>query len=223
MGNSVINPVTGLCQPCPANCLICVNSTFCSQCTPTTISANGQCVTCLSPCATCNNGATSCSSCINGYAIAGTSCVQSCPIPGQSIVNGVCQCRVGYLSNGQCVPSCPTGTGPNNIRVCENCPTNCVNCSASVSACQECRIGFSQPPNSNGSCVPNRNCSYGEASAFGFCIRICNTGFFFYEGFCYVTCPIGFVVNSANSGCVLSSGSITCRVGQVSYQGVCLN
>ena len=223
LGSSVADPITGRCVPCPANCVTCLNSTYCSQCNPSTLAVNGTCITCLSPCSTCANGVSSCSSCITGYVLAGTSCVQSCPNPDQSIINGRCQCRFGFLFNGICVRACPPGFGPDFLGVCVPCSQNCDNCSTSVAICTQCRVGYSPDPNQRSNCIQNAGCSYGQASASTFCVRLCDVGTFFFNGFCIAECPVGYVVNSANSGCVPRQTTITCQVGQVSYLGQCLS
>lgn len=178
-------------------------------------------MSCLEPCATCSNGVSTCTSCINGYVLAGTSCVQGCPVPGQAIVNGRCQCRVGFLFNGNCVATCPAGTGPSAFQTCANCSQFCNNCSRQATTCDQCQVGYTVDA-SSGRCIQAANCSVGQANAFGFCVRLCDPGTLFLDGFCVPSCPTGFIANPANTGCIPRNNGITCQVGQVVYNGRCL-
>jgi hypothetical protein len=93
-----------------ANCLNCINNNVCSQCATGYTQINGNCVLCLSPCATCNSNG-SCATCIQPlfYSSPGSngSCFYSsvpncmtynlstlmcntCINPSYSLVNNVC-------------------------------------------------------------------------------------------------------------------------------------
>lgn len=219
VGSTALNPVTGACDPCPLNCIQCLNSTFCTQCATSTVLAGGVCYTCMSPCATCNGNPTSCASCQAGYALSGNSCNLGCPIPGQVIVNGNCQCQNGFLNNGACAPSCPTGTGPDPNKVCVNCSINCDLCAGSALVCSQCRLGFVL---SNGTCVRGSGCPEGQALVGNVCTRMCGSGRFFIDNFCVDVCPVGFAPNADYSGCVPQANTtVPCQIGQVFAFGQC--
>jgi hypothetical protein len=220
-GNTVLNPTTSTCDPCPANCLVCLSATSCIQCSPQAVASNGLCVTCLSPCATCNGSPTTCASCISGFALAGTSCTSQCPYAGQSIVNSSCICTGGYFYNGQCIATCPNGTGIGQSRICVNCPMNCVACPLDSNTCIQCTVGWSLI---NGGCTRANNCSEGQALVNGNCIRMCAFQQFFSNGFCVSSCPAGTITNSDSSGCIVSNMTTTpCRAGEVYAFGSCFS
>jgi len=59
------------CTACSANCNACTSSFLCTTCsdgyTLATGQDQGQCLACVSPCATCQGSSTYCLSCVDGY------------------------------------------------------------------------------------------------------------------------------------------------------------
>lgn len=85
-------------------------------------------------------------------------------------------------------------------------------------------MGYVVDPTTGSSCHESTtNCSLGQASNGGFCVRLCSPGQYFYSGFCLVACPTGFVINGVAAGCIPQQSTIACPAGQVSYLGSCLN
>ena len=74
----------GSCTVCPTGCLICSNVNYCSSAGNGYFlipnpdgSISGKFGSCLSPCATCSGDEKTCYSCINGYSLNGTQCINN--------------------------------------------------------------------------------------------------------------------------------------------------
>lgn len=75
------------CQPCSEDCSVCISFIFCTVCAPgfvasqsATLSSQSStgfviCFTCQGNCKTCLNSAYTCTSCNDGFSLAGTTCV----------------------------------------------------------------------------------------------------------------------------------------------------
>lgn len=113
---------------------ICQTGTFLSlgscvsQCNLGYISISNQCVACMSPCKTCTQSITGCTSCMNGYTLdqVNSKCIQipvSCPL-GQYSSNFadcryICQEGAYYLDSACYVGRCPAGyTIDSSRRIC---------------------------------------------------------------------------------------------------------
>ncbi len=131
-----------------------------ATCPTLTYPYQGNCTTCVSPCATCLNGAFSCSTCITNYLLLNTTCVLSCPSSGYILVNSSCiacpsncvscssssSCNACdgayYLSQGSCVTACPS-TSPIIVNSeCTACGPECATCAESPSNCLTCTLFY---------------------------------------------------------------------------------
>jgi hypothetical protein len=131
-----------------------------------------------------------------------------------------------YISNGQCVGSCPSGFYPDsNTRQCASCSVNCVSC-FSASYCIICNTNYQAE---NGVCVSTvvacpssqytykskcfANCPIGTYSNGQSCSRICGPGTFYSNQVCYISCPSGL---STADACVAQ-----CPAGTSNINGIC--
>lgn len=195
-------PAFGVCIACQSPCLTCSQTTAnctscasnlspqvylsgnkCVQTCPSTTYANltlQECVVCVSPCQTCTSQ-TICESCVSGYNLYLTSCLNGfCP-GGFTPVASKCMacqspcltcstspatctaCLHGlapelYLINTTCVQGiqCPSGTYPDtSSNLCAACQPPCSTCT-SATVCLSCLLGY----NLDGSLCKS-NCSDG--------------------------------------------------------------
>jgi hypothetical protein len=72
------------------------------------VPVGGQCLSCIYPCANCSADLSICNACQNGFYLSAGDCVRNCP-SGTRPVNGVCSCASGLILDGACVTSCPAG------------------------------------------------------------------------------------------------------------------
>ena len=212
--NSGFTALGSVCQGCPAGCLQCTQNFICfycadglymyngacySVCPAGTIGdstqANWNCVPCNSPCRTCINHPSYCTSCENGKGFLQTSavdqsCVQNC-IDGTFANNGVCQvcdfkCAtcLGSATNciscpanqilyqGGCWATCPAillqGTGTGSATCVDNCPDGFYKVSAT--ACAPCSIQCTTCSNGPDNCT---SCLQGSVTANGSCSVSC--------------------------------------------------
>jgi proprotein convertase subtilisin/kexin type 5 len=126
--NGFYPDITLVCLACNTTCTTCSSFNVCTSCTTTFLSNTGQCVSssscqsgtygstsnytcspCTSPCATCNQSATNCTSCITNT----------------------------WLTNNQCQSSCPNGFYNDSTGVCLSCVTPCTYCTTK-SSCTKC-------------------------------------------------------------------------------------
>ncbi len=138
------------CLPCSgalSNCLTCSGANTCTTCANGYTLKNGQCVgidcaagsylntsknpascdSCSSPCATCSGSATSCSSCVSGYKLSGSTCVQkSCTEMGY-----LNECPAGYINY-------PVTIGSNTCATCKKPGDYCASNSECTGAYEKC-------------------------------------------------------------------------------------
>lgn len=86
---------TPSCTLCPSQCATCLSSTGCLTCSigytimqNAVASPNGyQCIQCMSPCLTCLGSSIYCTSCVSGYQLMGSSCLQTFTFPFNVTLN----------------------------------------------------------------------------------------------------------------------------------------
>jgi len=254
--NSGFTALGSVCQGCPTGCLQCTQNFICfycadglymyngacySVCPAGTIGdstqANWNCVPCNSPCRTCINHPSYCTSCENGRGFLQTSavdqsCVQNC-IDGTFANNGVCQvcdfkCAtcLGSATNciscpanqilyqGGCWATCPAillqGTGTGSATCVDNCPDGFYKVSAT--ACAPCSIQCTTCSNGPNNCT---TCLQGSVSSNGSCSVSCGENEFSFQGVC-VAC------SQSCYGCsVTPTNCITCAAGFVRSGSIC--
>ena len=119
-----------------------------------------MCSLCVSPCSSCQITNSTCTSCITGYFLRGSSCVTNCSVGEIVVNNSFCQvcnnncltcvstnfsyctgCQNGsYLSSGTCVASCQNTSYANSTHnLCVACIHPCLTCT-SQSQCTSCVV-----------------------------------------------------------------------------------
>jgi proprotein convertase subtilisin/kexin type 5 len=194
-----------------AHCLNCVSLNKCSSCLSpylldsstqvcvascniTQVGINGSCHSCLSPCASCLNLTTLCTSCLSGY----------------------------YFYSGQCLPACPSPLVSDSSSICVSCSTSCLSCSTSPSLCTSCTYPlkllasvclndcpvtyYTSSPSSNTlQCLlcpsPCVNCTSPSAC------QSCQSGYYLLSGSCLLSCPASYFPSTSTSGGVLLCAS----------------
>lgn len=242
--------INGTCQYCSYSCATCIgtNST-CTSCPSGKVLFNGicydqcpyimiggictfncarglfktpinQCERCDSTCATCENVARNCTSCVSGFALNGT-CVRTCPL-NFFAKSGRCEacnpecngcvddcancinCAAGFFKMGsQCVRACnPNQFADLTTTTCMPCNNRCRTCS-SQQFCTTCANPQAVPV--NGVC---NDCSY-PCNTCGSAPSICTscvTGFNLVGSTCIAACPTG--ASPVNGVCQCSTGFI---------------
>ncbi|KAF7323850.1 Growth factor receptor domain-containing protein [Mycena kentingensis (nom. inval.)] len=161
------------CSPCSPSCKTCTGPTSndCILCASGTFLLNNTCVSadnngvCAGTALIANNNKGECDSC-------GAKCT-SCKIPNFTTASTINQlqctgCVTGFfLSNGTCVPQCPSGTfvSPDDNFTCTLCDSSCTTCTGSSTFCLSCA---SNQLAANGKCVPS--CPSNTFSASGSCV-----------------------------------------------------
>ncbi|KAK0474753.1 growth factor receptor domain-containing protein [Armillaria novae-zelandiae] len=161
------------CAKCPSACSTCNGATSndCILCATETYAFNGSCVSvnnqgvCDGSGLIADNNKHACDAC-------GAKCT-SCEISNFSAVSTVDElkcttCLPGsFLSDGQCLDSCPTGTfvSPKDNATCTVCDSSCSTCSGSATFCLTCA---NSKLASGGSCVSS--CPSGTFSSSGSCL-----------------------------------------------------
>lgn len=194
------------CLPCSgtiSNCLTCSGENTCTVCENGFTLQNGQCVgidcgagtylnmsknpatcdSCTSPCATCSGSATSCTSCVDGYKLSGSSCVQkSCSEMGYSTScpSGYDSTRETTGSDGQCYSCSKPGDYCASDSECNDSTKKCVNNKCVKKSCSEISSSY------------RTGCSAGESKT--------STGVSGSDGTCYTCSPISGWCSS-NSDC----------------------
>ena len=156
------------CLPCSgtiSNCLTCSGENTCTVCENGFTLQNGQCVgidcgagtylnmsknpatcdSCTSPCATCSGSATSCTSCVDGYKLSGSSCVQkSCSEMGYSTScpSGYDSTRETTGSDGQCYSCSKPGDYCASDSECNDSTKKCVNNKCVKKSCSEINSSY---------------------------------------------------------------------------------
>ncbi|PBK76440.1 growth factor receptor domain-containing protein [Armillaria solidipes] len=230
------------CTTCSSACQKCTGATSndCTLCATGSYTFNGSCVSASSTgvcegtnliadnnkhvCDACGAKCTSCE--IQNFSVASTVDELKCTgcIPGS------------FLSNGQCIDSCPTGTfvSPKDNVTCTNCDSSCSTCSGSSTFCLTC------PNNqlaSDGSCVSS--CPSGTFSSSGSCLTChpdcatCSGSSFnqcstcpsnrpvLNNGRCLPTCSKSQYFDSTSSSCV--SCHSTCSTCSGPNENECLS
>ena len=145
-----------------------------------TFVSSGVCLSCSNVCTVCQGSSKNCSKCISGY----------------------------YLSNMNCVSSCPSNSYLDAAALyCVGCTAPCDSCTANASNCTSCLLNYN---NSDyfylaGQCYPqcpityyasltNNSCYSCPSSCYScnasFCLS-CPANSYLYNGACYVSCPSG--------------------------------
>lgn len=194
------------CLPCSgtiSNCLTCSGENTCTVCENGFTLQNGQCVgidcgagtylnmsknpatcdSCTSPCATCSGSATSCTGCVDGYKLSGSSCVQkSCSEMGYSTScpSGYDSTRATTGSDGTCYSCSKPGDYCASDSECNDSTKKCVNNKCVKKSCSEISSSY------------RTGCSAGESKT--------STGVSGSDGTCYTCSPISGWCSS-NSDC----------------------
>lgn len=147
---------TNACKTCYYDCKTCIESVLCSTCPYTRYqnpSFAGTCSVCSSGCKICSSSKI-CTACEPGY----------------------------YLSNSNCVTSCPINYTPDSL--CEQCILGTI-----IPICKICNNGFFYDTNRCKACDAKCSICYGTSSAE--CTQ-CSTGYFLFNTECISTCPDGY-------------------------------
>lgn len=197
-GYAVACDITKDCATCEGlaiNCTSCISlnlqgSQCVAVCTAGFTGINKVCVACTSNCKTCSNLQSNC-----------TSCLPSLTPPV-------------YLSNFECVTSCPDYTYANSSNSeCTNCISPCEKCLSST-LCTSCLVGYNLL---NNTCYTT--CPYGYLGVNRICTRCtspcdfcsltlatctsCLTGYYLVANTktCVQTCPANLYPNDAEGAC----------------------
>ncbi|KAM9765973.1 proprotein convertase subtilisin/kexin type 6 isoform 1-T2 [Menidia menidia] len=220
------------CRRCPKGCERCVGqsaagclscrrglylNTLNSSCTDACPSGSfaeehqRQCVKCHASCATCLRYADRCTTCREGFSLAGMTCVPDCMngtffnleemtcSPCHSSCNTCTgpgkeeciHCVDGYLQQEwRCVQACAPGyysgkTDGLPHKICRRCEDNCLSCTGPGTTCTKCKAGYSLISRT---CMVNASCNNADEV---FCEmvksnRLCERKF--YRQFCCRTC-----------------------------------
>jgi proprotein convertase subtilisin/kexin type 5 len=223
--------ISGIAQPCTGDCATCfVIQSNCTSCKTLNLLGNqcltncpsnyapvsGVCTACTSPCLTCSQSVTNCTACIT------------------TLIPAV------YLSNYQCIQTCPTHTYANNLlSQCSDCQAPCVTCT-SQAACLSCNSttslyqtscltncpsGFTSIAQVCVSCLtPCQTCSTSQTTCTS-CLSSISPSVFLTGSACVIAanCPLNTYPNSTNNqctacvppclSCTTSSSCISCISG----------
>lgn len=220
--NQFIDEKSRTCITCNAKCKTCSSQQFCTTCAnPQAVPVNGVCNDCSYPCNTCGSGPSVCTSCVSGFNLIGSTCIADCP-SGAAPVNGVCQCRSGFIYSNQCVASCPNGWG-NIAGQCTKCAENCAACSGSSASCTSCLNGYALNA-VTGVCQVAPSCQFGQyfSQSSNACARICPQSTYYYESVCLTACLQGYQDNGVG-GCVAIQVQTGCSYPYFLSNGVCIS
>lgn len=192
------NQTTTSCSNCSAYCLSCQNASSCLQCNNITYSytstvagvsqttcltscppgfyaLNNICVSCISPCQTCQQSTTgvACTTCQAGYYLLGSICYSQCPS--------------GYYSSGS---------------ICSPCSSVCATCNVTGTNCTQCKNNLVVIPSCTGGCANgsylsgNNTCSKCDAACLTCyggssyeCSSCLNSSYVLISGSCSLNCP----------------------------------
>ncbi|KAJ6572174.1 insulin-like growth factor binding protein [Mycena capillaripes] len=211
------------CTPCSASCKTCTAGTSndCVECAAGTYLLNGACVSadangvCAGSLLIADNNKLECDSC-------GSKCT-SCKIPNFSSISTVNQlqctgCVPGFfLSNGKCVPSCPSGqfVSPQDNLTCTACDSSCASCTGSATFCLTCasnqlaasgKCVSTCPGNtfsSTGSCLTcHPDCSTCSGASFNQCTSCPSSRPVLTNGRCLPTCSKTQFFDPTSSTCL---------------------
>jgi proprotein convertase subtilisin/kexin type 5 len=215
----------GICTPCPVGCYSCTSASNCSLCASGYLMLSSgsyyacvlscpsgyfaaamastnfnnsyyyQCVTCFSPCQTCSQAGSTCTSCVSGYSLQGASCLSDC--------------GNGYYPT--IIFSTSIWGWTISIQICRHCPDICVTCSDS-STCTSCPSSYHLDQNGNclSNCTqPNQyfdlttrqclNCSSTCYTCKGPLVTDCLScypDYYLSQGSCLSQCPYGYYASS---------------------------
>lgn len=259
--NNGFTPIGNVCQGCSTGCLKCTQNLICYYCADGFYMYNGNCYSvcpagtigdrstgnwvcepCNSPCKTCINHPSYCTSCINGKGYLQTSaiaqsCVLSC-VDGTYPSGGVCQvcdfrCATCLGSATNCV-ACPAnqvlykggcwGACPaislqrvgQNASCTDNCPDGFYK--VSVTECAACSIQCTTCEGTASTCT---SCLHGSVSINGSCTVLCGENEFSFQGFC-VACSASCYGCQFNPQNCLSCASGYVKTGSICQKG-CLS
>ncbi|XP_028258510.1 proprotein convertase subtilisin/kexin type 6 isoform X2 [Parambassis ranga] len=168
-----------------------------------------QCLKCHETCTMCLRYADRCTSCSEGYSLAGMTCVPECTngtfFHLEEMTCSPChsscrtctgkedciQCAKGYLQQEwRCVQTCASGYYAGEAaglphKICHRCEDNCLCCSGPGPTCTKCKAGYSLISRT---CIVNASCNNADEV---FCEmvksnRLCERTF--YSQFCCRTC-----------------------------------
>ncbi|KAF7338781.1 Growth factor receptor domain-containing protein [Mycena sanguinolenta] len=211
------------CTPCSPSCSTCIAGTSndCVQCAAGTYLFNGACVSadangvCAGSALIADNNKLECDSC-------GAKCT-SCKIPNFTSISTVNElqctgCVPGFfLSNGQCVESCPSGqfVSPQDNLTCTACDSSCETCTGSSTFCLTCasnqlassgKCVSTCPSNtfsSAGSCLPcSADCSTCSGASFNQCTSCPASRPVLTNGRCLPTCSKTQFFDPTSSSCI---------------------
>ena len=148
--------------------------------------------------------------CPNSFFYYKTVCVVRCPNGFEPNAFGGCVARTNpsictfpqFQQGSSCVNDCGMGFFGNTVtRMCEECVANCMSCQNAAS-CVQCNPNYISV---NGQCVLSLGCTESQVQYKGECMESCPAGTgrqgrtciracasaetYFYQGFCYSTCP----------------------------------
>lgn len=223
--NNGFTALGSVCRGCPEGCLQCTQNFVCYYCADgfymyngacykvcpagtigDSSSANWVCNPCNSPCKTCINHPSYCTSCENGKGYLQTSAVIQ-----------------------SCVQTCNDGTYANN-GVCEVCDFKCATCLGSASNCISCPQGQLLYKGGCWATCPGILLSNSGAEAT--CVDSCPDGFYKYSTTTCAPCSIQCTTcdggpnncTSCLQGSVATNGTCTTKCGEneFSFSGVCV-
>ena len=189
-------PKDGKCISCGDDkCSVCATQNQCTKCAPGSVLYKGKCLPLCVPgtyeeedeCLPCGDP-DRCGTC---YPLKPSYCKE---------------CQIGYLSEGQCLDSCPEGTYPDDLtKTCKKCSTGCKICKDD-NTCYDCYEGLfldtvdktcndkckSYQVAVNGVCkdCTQRYCITCQPDDLSKCTQ-CNPEMFIYNGLCVTKCPDG--------------------------------
>lgn len=263
--NDGFTALGSVCLGCPKGCLQCTQNFICFYCADglymyngncydicpagtigDNTGANWNCVPCNSPCKTCLNHPSYCTSCENGKGYLQTSAVQQSCVEicndGTFAQNGVCQvcdfkCATCLGSSTNCI-SCPSGQLLYKGGCWATCPaillsdTKSGTASSCVETCPdgfykvsetECSACSAQCTTCNGGPDNCTSCLQGSVSTNGTCTVKCGENQFSFQGICVACSSSCYGCQYTPQNCLacasgyVKSGSI-CQKGCLSYQ-----
>lgn len=130
--NNYVQTSDNTCRPCPANCAVCFNSTYCTTCLSGAYLSSNLCVTSCPASTYPNTLTSSCSAChstcLTCWASLEQNCL-SCP-------------ATRYLYNSTCSLACPLSTFTSST-LCIACDATCSSCTGpTVNNCSACAVGY---------------------------------------------------------------------------------
>ncbi|EAR90494.3 zinc finger lsd1 subclass family protein (macronuclear) [Tetrahymena thermophila SB210] len=220
------------------------NSNICAQCDPSCKTCNGQnsnnCQSCQAPNLFYQESSSTCVSICNTDQYQNTStqicssCNSECATCSGPNNNNCLSC-IGnvYLSNNQCISTCPPGTFPlqqTNNNICQQCDPSCKTCNGQNSNnCQSCQAPNLFYQESSSTCVSicntdqyqntstqicsscNSECATCSGPNNNNCLS-CSGNVFLYQNQCIPNCPNGYFNNINNNTCTpCDSSCFTCN------------